>query len=220
MNDKKKGQRAAIVFGVFIGLGGALLIPPPTVGGTAIETASAKNESAPRIRGSLAQTYETLDAVSRTARVIVVGEAVQTTPRPFGNLPFTEVTLMVQDVIKGTVSPTVRVIETGGLLAPRPRGTPLPSAAPLQDFAYEGISVMKPGGRFLLMLELYEGPVTAPGAYVVVGVFQGKFPIDDGNTIRFGGNRADLDNPGFGAQRAADGRSLAEVIADVRRANP
>jgi hypothetical protein len=196
------------------------MISPATVRGTATETISAKNESAPQIRGSLTQTYETLDAVSRAARVIVVGEAVLSTPRPSGNLPFTEVTITVHDVIKGTVSPTVRVIETGGLLAPRPRGTPAPSAAPPQEFGYEGVSVMKPGGRFLLMLEPYEGPLTTPGAYVVIGVFQGKFPIDASDTIRFGGSRDDLDDPGFGAQRAADGRSLADVIADVKRANP
>src|SRR6266851_5181609 len=64
--------------------------------------------------GQLAEDYKTVVALTKAANVILVADVVDATSAPYGNLPFTKVTVRPVTVLKGAASGNLTVLETGG----------------------------------------------------------------------------------------------------------
>lgn len=170
------------------------------------------------IRGELSADYPDLAALVRGATVILVGTVLSSTPRPYENVPFTVSSLTAEQVVKGRVpvGTSIDVLQTGGLMAPRPAKGSAVQAVTVQDYSFGGVPVMKAGERYLLFLS---GPASGPVAadvYLVLGEFQGKHLIDGTGRIRFNGAAGDLSDLEFAAARSVNGRPSADVLAEVR----
>jgi hypothetical protein len=170
------------------------------------------------MEGQLAEEYADIPALSRAASHVVVARVTGAVPKPWANLPFTEITLLVEEVVKweGEASGTVRVVETGGALPLGPvKGTPRPGVIGATEVGFMGVPVMRSGERYLLFLGAYDGPI-AEGSLRVLGVVQGKLKLDGNGVVRFNGDPTDLQSPVFAAAAAADGRPVADVIGEVK----
>lgn len=168
----------------------------------------------------LTHRYGSLEALTSASGVIVVGEIVDTVPRQYGRLPFSEATVRVTDVVAGQhqVGELLRVVETGGVFWGRAKdGTPASAGA--QEVDFEGVPVMRPGERYLLFLLSYDGPVAAH-SYVVTGEYQGKFRIGTHGAIEFSGDLGHLAESRFALTRTLVGREATRVVASLRQGRP
>jgi hypothetical protein len=169
----------------------------------------------PSIEAELAVNYKSVDSLARNSTLIVEGTVTTAVPRPFEQLAFTQVTVVVDRSIKGTAAGPISVLETGGLLPPGTAKGNVRRATVPTDVAFNGVRVMQPGERYLLFLEPYRGPI-ASDSYVVLGVFQGKFPIDATGQIQVRTTTGTLPLPEFEVLSAVNGRSLVDVVAEVQ----
>lgn len=185
---------------------------------TAATSSEAAGTGSPSIRGELSVLYPNLAAITREASVILVGTVLASTPRPYENVPFTVSTVTTEEVIKGTVpvGTAINVLQTGGVIAPRPAKGNATQAVTPQEFSLGGVPVMRPGERYLLFLS---GPKTGPVAsdvHVILGEFQGRHLIGTTGQIRFNGATGDLSDIEFAVARAVNGRLAADVLTEVR----
>lgn len=181
---------------------------------------SAEEQQVTEVRGELAESYQTVDALSQKAVVIVRAKVLASAPKTYGQVPFTVATVRIEQVLKGSLSvgQDIDLLQTGGILPLRtPRGTSSPSPVQPQEAAFEGIRVVQPLEEYILFLRPYVGPVT-PSAYVVLGEYQGKFKIDGSGIVRFTGSADQLAKPEFATQRAVNGRTTSNVVTEIQRA--
>jgi hypothetical protein len=113
----------------------------------------------------LADTYTSLEQLtadsSLIAEVVLTGEFEGIT---YEGADFVLSEAMIKDVVKGDQSYEDQKIN-------------------IFEVKAFNINLTRKSDRFLLFLDKYEGPVTEGDAYVITGVYQGKFGIDDNNNI-------------------------------------
>lgn len=113
--------------------------------------------------------YETLETlIGESKLVVAVKVKDEAEVMNYENATFTKNQVEIQDVILG-----------GGQL----KGTNV-EVLELGDISKGDKAVLQPGKEYLLFLQTYEGPVTSD-AYVVTGVYQGKFELTDENKLVF-----------------------------------
>lgn len=190
------------------------------MGGLAIGAQRVNSSTAAPIgifEGELEHSYETVEALTKGAPVIVVGEVTGSIAKPYENLPFTEATLKVTQVVKGSVNvgSTINVLETGGMWVGKAKGDSAAKAQP-REVTFEGIPIMRVGEKYILFLEPYTGPITS-NAFVTLGVYQGKMKVGANGAVQFTGRKDQLDESMFAAHQAVNGQAVAAVIADIQR---
>lgn len=169
------------------------------------------------LRGDLLHSYESVEDLTNSADVVLVGKVIGAQQMTFGRLPFTLETLEVGRVLRGTnETSTIRILETGGLLPPGivKGGNPALSRPTLMTF--EAVPLMTGGEEYLVFLRRYVGPMTTD-AFVVLSGYQGKFHVSD-RKIRFEGDQSLLDDRSFSVQREFNGRSVHDLEAHVANA--
>jgi hypothetical protein len=121
------------------------------------------------------ETYFTsMDELTNSAKAIVeVDITDQQETIEYGGIVFTVSTAKVITSLKGSATPgtDIRVLETGGMMADG------------QEFKFNGIPVAKKNEKLFLFLDEYKGPIVQ-GAYVPIGVYQGKFKVKDDEVIQ------------------------------------
>ena len=84
----------------------------------------------------------------------------------------------------------IKIIETGGVYKPKDReGRDLPET----ELKFGGIPVVRQGEHLVLFFDEFVGP-QVKGAYVPLGVFQGKFKIEGSKAIQQAPNEYALKN--------------------------
>jgi hypothetical protein len=168
------------------------------------------------LSGTIRHSYATLPELARAADTIIVGQVRDQASLTYGRLPFTKSEVTVVQTLKGgDIGAVLSVLETGGVFHPAARdGSPVHAGTQIVDF--EGVPVMSTGGSYVLFLRSYTGDIT-DRAYVVLGEFQGKFPVADGR-VHFAGTRSRLAEPTFAVLNAADGASLPAFLQMIGNA--
>ncbi len=171
------------------------------------------------MHGELAEDFQTLGELVSAAPVIVLARVLESRDAPYGNLPFTVLTIEVEQAFKGAVAAGGRltVVETGGLLRGSSKIDP-GQYAPPAEMAFAGVPVMKVGERWLLFLGSYDPGPVATNAYSVKGVFQGKLKVGGDGRMVFTGPADRIQEPVFAVPAYVNGRALPEVIADITSA--
>ncbi|CAM4494746.1 outer membrane murein-binding lipoprotein Lpp [Paenibacillus endophyticus] len=161
---------------------------------TVLSGCSEAEEKPSASSSDLADIYSSLDVLkadSEFVAEITLTGAFKALPEYEGaNFSLTEV--KVQEVIKGDERYNGQVISLIGF-------------APL-------ITTEK-SDRFVLFLHRYEGPVLSEEAFVVSGVFQGKFRIDDKDKIHYD-NHDYLETAAF--YKELDGMSLGSFKSLIK----
>lgn len=167
------------------------------------------------MQGDLADDFQTVRDIARASEAIVVAKAVDSRSTVYGGIPFTILTMRVEQTLAGDIQKDaiIEVVETGGPLAGRSKEDGSPGEA--VEVAFEGVRVMKVGERWVLFLSAYDFEPVASGAYSVEGVFQGKFRIGDDERIVFTGPEEKLVQPLFSILADVNGRPLDDVLAEV-----
>lgn len=165
--------------------------------------------------GQLADDFQTVGELSKSAKLVIVGKAVSSDNRPYQNIPFTLVTIEVERVLQGDVNvgDQLQIVETGGVFAGQSKTG---DAGQAVEAAFEGVPVMKEGERWLLFLTQYDPGPVAKDAYSVLGVFQGKARIGDTGKIIFTGDPATFDDAMFTVPRSLNGLTEADAVAKVQ----
>jgi len=108
--------------------------------------------------------YDSLEEISNHSTLIAevkLGKSSETIN--FENHDFSKTNLTIKEVYKGDPklkNSTIDIIELGSINITKDKGN----------------------GKFLLFLRPYEGPITTD-SYIVTGVYQGKFKIDDNGDL-------------------------------------
>lgn len=174
------------------------------------------SDSGTSISGILRHNYRTLAELTRDADVIARGRVTRTQASVIGGLPFMTITLEILDPVRGLAQRGQRIAltNTGGVLprsvvkdgsTGRPHGRVI-------EASFEGVPVMRHGEEFLVFLRRDSNDIP----YTVLGEYQGRFLVDSSGTIRYTGDPAALARPEFDVLRQVNGRSVTEVIVDVR----
>jgi hypothetical protein len=117
---------------------------------------------------SLSKGYESISELANDADIIAEVEVTSSNTLSYYDVPFTVSNADLLDTYKGgTTGTTINLLETGGIIDN-------------QEYSPEGNDVLKENDKAILFLQKYEGPITND-AYVVLGVYQGKFKIDSDN---------------------------------------
>ncbi|KMZ41702.1 MULTISPECIES: hypothetical protein [Bacillales] len=112
--------------------------------------------------------FDSIKELHESAEVIAEVEINDSESFQYSNVVFTRSDAKVKQVYKGDVEPenVIKILETGGYK----NGT---------EYTFEGNKVFETGEKAYVYLEKYEGPV-ADDAYVIKGVYQGKFLKEEG----------------------------------------
>ncbi|WP_064200817.1 hypothetical protein [Brevibacillus brevis] len=112
--------------------------------------------------------FDSIKKLTESAEVIAEVEINESESFQYKNVVFTRSDAKVKQVYKGDVEPenVIKILETGGYK----NGT---------EYTTEGNKVFETGEKAYVYLEEYEGPV-AEDAYVIKGVYQGKFLEEEG----------------------------------------
>ncbi|NRR01816.1 hypothetical protein HP570_06230 [Brevibacillus sp. RS1.1] len=112
--------------------------------------------------------FDSIKKLTESAEVIAEVEINESESFQYENVVFTLSDAKVKQVYKGDVLPenVIKILETGGYK----NGT---------EYTFEGNEVFETGEKAYVYLEKYEGPV-AEDAYVIKGVYQGKFLKEEG----------------------------------------
>lgn len=116
--------------------------------------------------GDLAVIYSTLEEITNDSELVVEvrrTSIIEHLPE-YGGANFSLTDVEVKEVIKGIGSHNGRIIRI---------------------FSLDPANLTKEGGDLVLFLHKYEGPVTSKEAYVISGVYQGKFEIDKNRKINY-----------------------------------
>ncbi|WP_150265603.1 hypothetical protein [Paenibacillus tepidiphilus] len=121
-----------------------------------------------RYHGDLANNYNTVTELTYDSEAIYKVEVINSKSFEYEGVVFTVSTANVVENYKGDViSSFVNILETGGNY----NNT---------EYVFEDSSVLKSGDKAVVYLKKYEGPIPeAQGAFVISGVYQGKFNIDE-----------------------------------------
>lgn len=118
--------------------------------------------------------FTSIDDLTAVAKTIVEVDILdQQDTIEYGGVVFTVSTAKVISSIKGNAAEgiNIKVLETGGMMAEG------------QEFKFNGIPVAKKNEKLFLFLDEYKGPIVQ-GAYVPIGVYQGKFKVIDDEVIQ------------------------------------
>lgn len=121
------------------------------------------------VHGSLAESFTNVEALKNKSEIIAEVQIKDADSFHYETMTFTLSEGVVKKVYKGELNKkdTIHILETGGRNG-------------LEEYTFEGNKVFEEGDKAIVFLEKYEGPV-APDAYVIKGVYQGKFKIKDEN---------------------------------------
>ena len=156
MTTLKMNRRSVILLGTLI-VGAALLFGYEKVSGeralTVVDT-----------HASLVHDYTTVAELKQEADIIAEVQINQSQATKYKDLVFTISEAKVMKTFKGTVSDNLNILETGGTF---------------QDTKYmlNGNEAFSTGNKAIVFLERYEGPI-AENAYVILGVYEGKFQMN------------------------------------------
>lgn len=199
-----------------IGVVATLAIAAGALAATSPRNALASQRAS--LSGVLAENYSSLGSIAGAAEAIVVARADTQLGIMSGHLPFTRTTVTVLEVLKGTAArgQQLGILETGGEYQPVARDGSRPNV-PSQQIDFEGVPVLATGQAYVLFLRAYTGDLTTH-AYAVLGVFQGKLPVNDAGRISFEDWQGDRRSPAFSVARTTEGRPLAEILVEARTA--
>ncbi|WP_239618909.1 hypothetical protein [Cohnella mopanensis] len=141
----------------------------------AVETNSSVNSGG---AASLVKYYNTIEELTGDAKEILEIKVKDQETITYGDLPFTISTVDVESSYKGThqKGDTVRIIETGGEYTPLDKqGKPFPKT----NFKFNGIPVLGENEHAVVFLDKFVGPQVEGEVYVPLGVYQGKFKVDE-----------------------------------------
>lgn len=113
--------------------------------------------------------FESLAALEKQASNIIEVKVIDNVETiEYGDVTFTVSEALILSSLKGELkeNETIRLVETGGIMKDG------------QEFKFNGIPVVKKDEHLYLFVEKYVGPVTE-GAYIPLGVYQGKFKVTD-----------------------------------------
>ncbi|WP_144936850.1 cytochrome c maturation protein CcmE [Paenibacillus sp. 32O-W] len=116
--------------------------------------------------GELSEYYSSIDELSQRADIIVQVEKTGGKSFKYEDVPFTLSQAKIQQSYKGSKPAGERIVilETGGIIHNI-------------EYTFEGNKILRDKDRAVLFLKKYTGPVTNEDAYVILGVFQGKFKL-------------------------------------------
>jgi hypothetical protein len=147
---------------------------------------------------SLTKIYKSISELKDDSDIIIEGTVKDTTSVMQGPVPFTISQVHVDEVYMSNDPDIVRggeahIIETGGIINPdfqikefleKFPGKPIDSGkVKPKEMTMDGISVLKPYNHAILFAKRYTGKATQEKAYVILGVYQGKFLVEDGKVI-------------------------------------
>lgn len=121
---------------------------------------------------SLTREYKTLEDLKNAAEVITQVEIDNSKSFTYNDVPFTISDAKLIKTYKGNIfNDKINLLETGGQIDNK-------------EYSPEGNDVLKKREKAILFLKKYEGPIT-DDAYVILGVYQGKYKIssDDNQLI-------------------------------------
>lgn len=123
------------------------------------------------VSGEVVEDFDSIQKLNESAEVIAKVEINVSESFQYKNVVFTLSDAKVKQVYKGDVEPenVIKILETGGYKD----GT---------EYTFEGNEVFETGEKAYVYLEKYEGPV-AKDAYVIKGVYQGKFLEEEGELL-------------------------------------
>ncbi|MFF0827248.1 hypothetical protein ACFYU8_10235 [Brevibacillus sp. NPDC003359] len=175
MKNKKQIILSTLALGVLVG-GGYLFLDS-----NKIETSRAYDQTSHNpaksdkqtikkvdVSGDVVEGFDSIKKLNESAEVIAEVEINESESFQYKNVVFTISDAKVKQVYKGDVDPenVIKILETGGYKD----GT---------EYTFEGNEVFETGEKAYVYLEKYEGPV-AEDAYVIKGVYQGKFLEEEG----------------------------------------
>lgn len=131
---------------------------------------------------SLMKTYKTLEGLTSDAEAIAEVKVLSQETITHLDVPFTISTVKVVSTLKGSFNEgdTIKIIETGGEFTPHDKnGKELPKA----NLKFNGIEVLDKNDHAILFLDKFVGP-QVEGAYVPIGVYQGKFKVTSGEALQ------------------------------------
>ncbi|NUU62621.1 hypothetical protein [Paenibacillus agri] len=116
--------------------------------------------------GDLAFNYTTVQDITYDSDSIYEVSVTNTNSFEYKDIVFTLSEASVNNLFNGEDISTVKILETGGTLNN-------------VEYLFEEGGVLKPGDTAIVYLKKYIGPIPeAQGAYVISGVYQGKFDMD------------------------------------------
>lgn len=122
------------------------------------------------VSGDVSRWYDSFSELEKDADVIVEVEIENIDTILFSDVVFSVSSAKVTNVLKGEYTEkTINILETGGIY----KG---------QEYVFEENPVSKKNQKQLLYLVRYVGPIH-DDAYVILGVYQGKFNIDKNNKL-------------------------------------
>lgn len=136
-----------------------------------INSTSKKLPNIVEIHGSVTEKYEGIDALYDDSLVIARVEINNNKTIIFNRVPFTISDAEILELYKGTTDINkISILETGGTVDRK-------------NYVFEGNSVFRINDSAIVFLKKYEGPI-AENAYVISGVYQGKFLTDNSNRVQ------------------------------------
>lgn len=148
---------------------------PPQTSTEAVTTSNVQQIS---LEGDLQENFDSLDKLKQRASAIVEVDVLKTETIVYDDMPFTISTAKVLSKVKGNVNEgqEIKLIETGGkykLTGENPKE----AKGQEVELSFEGIRVMQPADHLFLFIDEFVGPQVT-GAYIPLGVYQGKFKVD------------------------------------------
>ena len=135
-------------------------------------------------KGDLQESFNNIEGLKQRASAIIEVDVINSETVVYKDIPFAISTAKVLSKVKGNVKEgqEIKLIETGGkyLLTGE---NPKEEKGKEVKFAFEGICVMQPGDHLFLFVDEFVGP-QVKGAYVPLGVYQGKFKVEQDGKIR------------------------------------
>ncbi|KWX79617.1 hypothetical protein [Paenibacillus jilunlii] len=156
----------AVYFSENVGLTGA---EPSLSNSTTGSKATSKDVVT--YHGDLAVNYNTVTELTYDSESINEIKVAEKKSFEYKGVVFTVSKANIAKTYKGDLEGSVNILETGGNY----NNT---------EYLFDDASVLKPGDKAVVYLKKYEGPIIeAQGAYVISGVYQGKFNIDEARDI-------------------------------------
>ncbi len=170
------------------------------------------------VAGELAQTFESVQDISRHSKAIAVVEVSEVSHEVKGQLPYTIAQATVRESIAGTltVGQTVTLGEVGGPISAENKSRP-GEFGEARTMTPGGVMPLAAGRSYLVFLDgpARIGPV-ASGAYIPIGAYQGKMLIVDGDLV-FDGDPSKLTSGelSYAVARELVGRPWSDVKKEI-----
>lgn len=120
--------------------------------------------------GELERIYSSVEELKNDAEFMVDIRVNSTQSLQYKEVVFTLSEVNVNQVYSGMLNTkNITILETGGIYNNR-------------NHTFNGNEALKTGDEAVLFIKKYEGPV-AQDVYVILGVYQGKFSLKDGDEI-------------------------------------